>query len=239
MKWWAAGIGITVASYGAYAATAWLRYGYPQPANGEVDELLDRFMAKYEVVDRHKIRIAAPTEVALNAAAAIDINDSRLIRAIFKARELILLSKPDNPIRPLGLVDQMHSLGWGTLAELPGRELVMGGVTKPWEANPVFRAVPPESFATFHEPGYVKIIWTLRADPTGNDGCVFRTETRAVTTDAESRRKFRRYWSFLSPGIILIRRTMLPIVKRQAERRWQSPLREICVPSVFSQSTRH
>lgn len=223
MKWWVAAIGIPFASYGAYAAATWLRYGSTQPATDEnVDELLDRFMPKYEVVDRHRIRIAAPSDVAFNAAARIDLNDSSLIRAIFKARELILLSKRDNQIRPRGLLDQMHSLGWGTLAELPGREIVMGGVTKPWEANPVFRALPPESFATFHEPGFVKIIWTLRADPVNEGECVFRTETRAAATDAESRRRFRRYWSFLSPGIIVIRRTMLPIVRRQAETRWRA-----------------
>jgi hypothetical protein len=48
---------------------------------------------------------------------------------------------------------------------------------------------------------------------------VFRTETRATTTDPVSRAKFRRYWAFLSPGIILIRRMSLGLVKREAERR--------------------
>ena len=73
----------------------------------------------------------------------------------------------------------------------------------------------------FATPGYVKIAWTLRADPTRIGGSIFRTETRAVATDADARRKFRRYWSFLSPGIILIRAAMLPAVKRDAERRWR------------------
>ena len=72
----------------------------------------------------------------------------------------------------------------------------------------------------FQEPGYVKIIWTLRANPDRNGQSIFRTETRAVATDVEARRKFRRYWAFLSPGIIAIRRVMLPAVKAEAERRW-------------------
>jgi hypothetical protein len=33
------------------------------------------------------------------------------------------------------------------------------------------------------------------------------------------RSKFRKYWAFLSPGIILIRLAMLGPVKREAERR--------------------
>jgi len=118
----------------------------------------------------------------------------------------------------------MKSLGWGVLAELPGREIVAGGVTKPWEANPIFRALPPDEFAAFSEPGYVKIIWTLRASPAGNNDCIFRTETRAAATDAGARKRFRRYWSFLSPGILAIRRVLLPGVKSEAERRWRSRL---------------
>jgi hypothetical protein len=152
----------------------------------------------------------------------MDFDSSIIIRGIFKTREWILHAKPDNTIRPQGLLEEMKSLGWGILAELPGREFILGGVTKPWEANPIFRALPPDEFAAFNEPGYVKVVWTLRVKPAGNNGCIFRTETRAVATDAEARKRFRRYWSFLSPGIIAIRRLIVPQVKSEAERRWRS-----------------
>ena len=45
------------------------------------------------------------------------------------------------------------------------------------------------------------------------------TETRAVATDEASRGKFRRYWRFAGPGILLIRKLLLPAVRREAERR--------------------
>jgi hypothetical protein len=115
----------------------------------------------------------------------------------------------------------MKALGWGVLAEAPGREIVMGGVTKPWEANPVFRALPADQFASFAEPDYVKIAFTLRASPEPDGSSIFRTETRAVATDAAARKKFRLYWSFLSPGITLIRAAMLPALRAAAERRWR------------------
>jgi hypothetical protein len=105
------------------------------------------------------------------------------------------------------------------LAEVPGRELVLGAVTQPWQANVVFRALPPETFAAFNEPDYVKIAWTLRADPVDATHSTFRTETRAIATDPEAQRKFRRYWSFLSPGIIVIRWMSLGPLKADAERR--------------------
>jgi hypothetical protein len=62
-------------------------------------------------------------------------------------------------------------------------------------------------------------VWTLRADPIGRAESVFFTETRAVTTDAQARRKFRLYWSFFAPGIALIRQLSLGPLKREAERR--------------------
>jgi hypothetical protein len=113
----------------------------------------------------------------------------------------------------------MQALGWGVLAEVPGREVVVGAVTKPWEANVTFRALPPDQFAAFSEPGYVKIVWTLRAEPITAGESLFRTETRAVATDATARATFRRYWALLSPGIIVIRWAVLGPVKSEAEQR--------------------
>ena len=141
-----------------------------------------------------------------------------MVRAVFKGRELILGAAPDERPRR-GLLADMQSLGWVVLAETPGQEIVVGAVTKPWEANVTFRSLPGEAFRAFSEPDYVKIVWILRADAIGATTSIFRTETRAVATDASARTKFRRYWSFLSPGIFLIRRMMLGPLKAEAERR--------------------
>jgi hypothetical protein len=102
--------------------------------------------------------------------------------------------------------------------------VVVGAVTRPWEPNVTFRPIPPDEFAAFAEPGYVKIVWTLRADPVDAYRSIFRTETRVIATDAVARTKFRRYWSFLSPGIILIRRLSLRPLKADAERRAAAPV---------------
>jgi hypothetical protein len=93
-------------------------------------------------------------------------------------------------------------------------------------ANPVFRPLPPAEFAAFHEPGYAKIAWTLRADPISASESVARTETRVATTDRAARAAFRRYWSLVSPGVALIRRVSLRLVKAEAERRVRIAMRE-------------
>jgi hypothetical protein len=207
------------AAYTACAGLAWLRYGHASPSTGgNADPLLDRFMPTYDVAERHHVRVGAPADITFAAACEADLQQSSVARAIFRARELALGSEPDATARPRGLLALTRSLGWAVLAEAPGREVVMGAVTRPWEADVVFRGLAPDDFARFDEPGYVKIAWTLRADPIDATRSVFRTETRAVATDAEARRTFRRYWSLVSPGIIVIRRMMLHPVKTDAER---------------------
>jgi len=214
------GAGIAAGAYATYAATTWLRYGHARPAAGrDADPLLDRFMPVYEVAERHTAYVNAPPEITFAASCDVDLQRSRIIQAIFKGRELALGAQPEDTARPRGLVALTKSLGWGVLAEVPGREIVMGAVTKPWTANPVFRALPPDAFATFDEPDYVKIVWTLRADALKTGASLARTETRVLATDPAARRKFRRYWSIFSPGIVLIRRVALRLTKLDAERR--------------------
>ncbi len=219
-RWAAMGVGVAAGVYGAYAAITWFRYGQPlRPEPQSQDPLLDRFMPSCDVADHHHIQVSAPAEVTFAAARDADLVASPIARAIFRAREIILGSEPDRTTRPRGLLAMTQSLGWRVLAEVPGREVVVGAVTQPWKANVTFRGLPPEEFAGFSEPGYVKIAWTLRADPIAPTESVFRTETRAIATDASARARFRRYWSFLSPGIIVIRSMLLQPLKAEAERR--------------------
>jgi len=186
---------------------------------GGPDPLLDRFMTRYEVRERHEIEVPAPAEVTYAAALALDLRRSGLVRAIFRARELLMGSSPARPAARQDFIAEILALGWRVLAEEPGRELVLGAATQPWKADVEFRGLSPEEFAAFDEPGYAKIVWTLAAEPLGPDRSVFRTETRVVTTDTRSRRRFRRYWSLLSPGIRLIRYESLRLVRREAVRR--------------------
>ena len=214
------GLGVAVASYATYAGLTWLRYGEnTRGAADEQDALLDRFMPAYEVAERHHVHVAAPAAITFAAAKDQDLLHSLPVSTIVRIREIALGAARDRRARPRTLLAETLAMGWGVLAEVPGREIVVGAVTKPWEPNVVFHALPPEQFASFNEPGFVKIAWTLRADPVDAGSSVFRTETRTMTTDRVARAKFRRYWSFVSPGVVLIRRLSLSPLKREAERR--------------------
>jgi hypothetical protein len=215
------GVGAATAALAgvSYVGTTWLRYGKETSRGGRRDPLLDRFMPTYEVREHHQTKVAAPAEVTFAVARELDMQRSGLVRAIFRGRELLLGSEPTKRERPKDFLSEVIALGWRVLAEEPGRELVMGAVTQPWEVNVQFRGLAPEEFVAFNDPGYAKIAWTMAVDPTGPDTSIFGTETRVTTTDLESRRRFRRYWSVVSPGVVLIRYEVLRLVRREAARR--------------------
>jgi hypothetical protein len=216
----AVGTGMAAIGYAALVAFNRARYGTVKGSTPAAkDSLIDRFIPEPEVIEHHRIAIDAPADVVLTTAKEMEVLNSTLIRAVFRLRELALGGEPDTRQHPSRLLAQMQSIGWVVLAETAGREIVLGSVTQPWEAAPVFRSIPADKFLDFSEPGFVKIAWTLRADPDGNSRSIFHTETRVCTTDTESRDRFRRYWSFVAPGVELIRLAMLRPLKQAAESR--------------------
>jgi hypothetical protein len=234
----AGGAAIAIASYATYAGITWYRYGHTkrQVRGEDSDSLLDLYMPEYEIAERHHIHVAAPAGTTFSAVCEMNMSQSAIVRAVFKARELALgcvasmargasgtsceaSNRQLETGQQEGFLPEMKGLGWGVLADIPGREIVLGTVTQPWVARTVFRTVPPDEFVALHEPGYVKIVFTLRADPVSASESIARTETRVATTDPVARAKFRRYWSLVSPGVILIRRSLLRSVKTEAERR--------------------
>jgi len=213
----AAGATFAAIGYAGLVAYHRARYGKVAVA-ADRSLLLDRFIPAPEVIEHHRVRIAAPAGLVLDTARNLELLNSPLVRSVIRARELALGGHPDEREHPAALVPQMQSIGWVVLAEQAGREIVLGAVTRPWDAAPVFRSIPSGEFTAFREPGYVKIAWTLRADPLGDHASMFHTETRVATTDCASRTRFRSYWSFVAPGVELIRVAMLRPLKKAAER---------------------
>ncbi|MGH7540450.1 MAG: hypothetical protein ACRELC_05585 [Gemmatimonadota bacterium] len=158
----------------------------------------------------------------MEVAENFDFQSLKIIRAIFRMRE-VLMRAPSAPVRvPRALRTEMADLGWGILQEQPGRLLVCGATCQPWLASVRFTPLPAEDFAAYVEPDQVKIAWTFEAQPLGPTITRFAHETRAVATDAEGHEKFRRYWRWARFGIITIRLLLVPAIRRAAEERWQA-----------------
>ena len=139
--------GLAVAAYGGYALRSWLKFGRPRLASrSEQDPLLDQFIPDYDVVERHSAEVAAPAELTFTAACDLDMTSSVLARSILRSREFLLGAKHGSDELLPGLVPATMAIGWGILAEVPGREIVMGAVTQPWLADVVFRPIASADF---------------------------------------------------------------------------------------------
>jgi hypothetical protein len=230
----AGGLALLTLPYLTYVAATWRRYGRAPVQPAAPSSPLDRFMPAPEVAERHEVVVAAPAELTMAAARELDIFRSPLVSAVFAVRTLPARLRGAAARRPASLLTETLALGWRVLAEEPGRWIVVGAVTQPWHAEVTFRGLPPEEFADFAEPGYAKIVWTLEAIPLTPSTSRFRTETRVTTTDARARARFRRYWAVFSPGILLVRRASLGLVKADAERRFKDARRpSLLVPRTI------
>jgi hypothetical protein len=205
--------------WATWATVAWLRYGNAATGAAQSrDSILARFMPAPEVAERNEREVSAPPGMVYRAALAFDLRQSGVVRAIFRGREILLRQPhPDMPASQ-SFVTEAQGMGWRLLAEVPGREMVFGAVTQPWQGDVHFRGLPPDHFASFDSSGYAKIIWAIAVDSLAPARSRVRTETRVVTTDPGSRARFRRYWAWFSPGIVLIRYEALRTIRTQAER---------------------
>ena len=178
-----------------------------------------RFIPDPDASERFEVEVRAPAEIAFDVAERFDMQSIAIVRAIFWLRGALLGSRVRGGLGPRGLVAETSALGWRELERVPGRLLVMGAVTRPWEADVEFRGLPPEELVRFTEPGYVRIAWTIESEPLEDSRAVLRTETRAQATDADGRRRFRTYWRWARFGILPIRWLVLPAMRKEAERR--------------------
>jgi hypothetical protein len=155
---------------------------------------LDELMPRWQFVERHEIRIAAPPERIYAAIRNVTASEIRFFQILTSVRcmgrcrekESILHAPPDKPI-----LDVAVGSGFRMLADDAPRELVIGS------------RVAPGAFA----------VMNFRVDRDG----VVTTETRVFARSDAARRRFAIYWRFIRPGSGIIRRSWLEAIKRRAE----------------------
>jgi len=183
--------------------------------------LLDKYLPSYDVRDYHEARVRAEPADAYVAFRSLDLERSRIVRLLFAIRNLPAFflgrgARPDS--HSTSFVETALALGWKVLEEEPGHEIVVGAVTQPWAPAVRFQGLAGHEFVEFHEPGFTKIAWNIRVIPEHFGRTRLATETRVTATDPVSRKRFLRYWRVVNPGIRLIRRISLRMVRRELER---------------------
>jgi len=172
--------------------------------------LIDEYLPVWDVRERHRITVQAPAERVYGAVRALDISEARLTRLLFRLRGL--------PCPPRLALDDFLKMRFILLGERPDEELLLGLVGKFWTPAGNLLRLEPEEFTDFNERGYAKAAWNFSLTEQANGVVSLATETRISCTDGASRMRFRLYWTLIGAFSSLVRREMLQIIKRNAER---------------------
>lgn len=188
--------------------------------------LVERFLPDFAWIVVRETRVDAPPDLTYEAVTDTNLLDP-LVRALFAVRELRgrfarRLRGKGVPRTPASVTvrDLLRpETGMMRLAETPGEELVVGSVGRFWERDYGHRTVPAEAFASFAEPGYAKLVMDIQVHTDGEGGSLLRYEARTATTDDDARRRFRRYWRVIRPGVWFVMGRAIALIRREAERR--------------------
>ena len=81
-----------------------------------------------------------------------------------------------------------------------------------------WQPIDASSFTSFDSPGYAKIAASLSRRPYGDGRTLLSYEARTRATDETARGAFLRYWTFVSPGVGFVMRSLLALIAREARR---------------------
>ncbi len=191
--------------------------------------LIDGYMPRWDVRERHSVRVAAPPAVTYAAITTADFAGSPTVAALLALRTLParLLGRGGRGVSAHAAASRtitlatLEAAGFRRLADARPTELVLGLEGQFWRLSGNVSTPSAAAFATSPTPapGTARAIWNLTVTP-GADGtsCVLATETRVLCADRATRRRFLPYWYLIRPGSGAIRRVMLRAIRRAAER---------------------
>ena len=123
-----------------------------------------------------------------------------------------------SPAPPRWRLEDIGSMpGWPLIGERPGVEIAFGAVGRFWRPVIDWLPVSPEDFPAFIAPGWGKIAANFSVTGYGEQHTLLSYQCRTVTTDPDSRRRFRRYWWLIRPFVAHIMRATVNTIKAEAE----------------------
>ena len=173
---------------------------------------IQQFLPEPRHREIHRIFVRAQPEAAWAAARHFDAGEIPWIRLLFDLRTL--------PARLTGHavevsdhrigVDQIAEAdtGFHILAEIPGREVVIGSVGQFWHLEIPFADVTPVEFRDYDTPGWGKLAWCISVEPYA-DGSTIAFELRTTATDDASWDKLQRYFRVIGLFSRQIRSSMM------------------------------
>lgn len=166
-----------------------------------------------------RIFVAATPEVAWQQARHFDMSSVSWVRFLFNLRTIPSLLHHERAHfndEKIGGIDQIAANGKGfmILHETPGREVVVGAVGKFWHIDIPFKTVSPAVFASFRDPGWGKVAWSISVEPYLS-GSTIAFELRTGATDEDSWKKLNLYYHIIGSFSRLIRHALMDRLQKE------------------------
>lgn len=208
----------------------------PVGASPHVEMLLDRYLPRFDASRVESRVVDADPEATWEAALDTDLLAVRtpLTTAAFWARgvpeqfaRVLGRDRPEPQLPPrVTLGDTEHGLpGWVGLGQRVQQEVAFGAIGRFWTGEITWEDVPVDEFADWSRPGTGKIVANLSLRPYGAARTLVTYEARTKTYDADSRRRFLRYWRLVTPFVGHIMRAFLRDIAIAAEWRTEGKVR--------------
>ena len=179
--------------------------------------LLSKYMPAYSLREVDHVAAGDAPDRVWPLARGFDAARIPFVRALFELRIVpgriaaLARKKAQPSVSSVGVesIERAQGPGFQVLGEEAGREVVVGAIGRFWKPNIEWKAVTPEAFRDFAEPGWGKVAWSVRVDPRGPGGSFVIFDVRVGATDAASFERFRPYWTLIGRFSRAIRRAGL------------------------------
>jgi len=180
---------------------------------------LDDWMPRWQVGERHTIRVAATPEKVFAAIHAVRADEILLFRTLIAIRRCGQTGPESimNPPEEKSLLDVATQTSFVLLEEEQPLELVIGTVIAAPRNAGGSRRLTPDLFRKTLRPGVVLATMNFRVTAEDRGGSALSTETRIYANAPSALRQFAVYWRVIHPGSDIIRRMWLRAIKRRAE----------------------
>jgi hypothetical protein len=175
--------------------------------------MLDQLIPTPRLLEVDHVDLAAPPERVWQLVRHGDLARSPLIHALFELRALpARLAGKHEPssLRIDDLTSTPERPGFQLLLEEAPLFFAVGAIGKVWHGDIPFTHVSSAAdYAAFAETDFVKVAWSIRLIPLGEQDTRLELEVRVDATDDGAWSKFERYFRLIGPGSHFIRRTLL------------------------------
>ena len=215
-------LALMVAGFGLLLSLGILLLPYGNQATANRVTKLDEWMPRWQVGERHALRIAASPARVFAAIHEVRADEILLFRTLTAIRrcggtgpESVLNAPEQKP-----LLDVATQTTFILLENEAPRELVVGTViAAPRRAREAGR-LEPDLFHKILPPGVVLATMNFLVTPADDGGgSILTTETRVYANSPAALRRFGIYWRLIHPGSDIIRRMWLRAIALRAEAR--------------------